>query len=287
MLIPAAGCLCVFSGSFGITIGYTVPSVEKSVPLVHITTIGKYTAIEAVRTRVPVMALLVLAALLGASFFIRELAVTETIRFQTGFYATAARLCAVFLVSLYVLASITREFNDKGLDVLLALDVPRAHYICGKLAGFMLTALVVAVIVSLPLWALAPTAAAWMWTASLFVELALVVALSLFCIVTFNQLLPAAGFVAAFYLLARSLTAMRLMSAHPVAGEDTLSHQVTGLFVESLAYVMPALDRWTETAWLVNAAPEAGVLLVIAVQGAIYLALLTAATLFDFHRRSL
>jgi len=287
MLIPAAGCMSVFSGLLGIAIGYTLPSVEKSVPLVHITTIGKYTAIEAVRTRVPLMALLVLAVLLGASFFIRELAVTEATRFQIGFYATAARLCAVFMISLYVLASITREFNDKGLDVLLALDVPRSHYICGKLAGFMLTALAVAVIFSLPLWVLAPGAAAWLWTASLVVELALIVALSLFCIVTFNQLLPAAGFVAAFYLLARSLTAMRLMSAHPVAGQDTLSHQVTGILVEGLAYLMPALDRWTETAWLVNTTPEAGILLVIVLQGMVYLTLLTAATLFDFHRRSL
>ena len=80
--------------------------------------------------------LLTLCVLLGASLFIRELAVTESARFQTGFYAAAARLCAVFITSLYVLASITREFNDKGLEVLLALDLPRSHYICGKLAGF-------------------------------------------------------------------------------------------------------------------------------------------------------
>lgn len=253
----------------------------------HILTIGKYTAIEAVRTRVPVMASLMLLILLGASLFIRELAVTEAARFQIGFYATAARLCAVFIACMYVLASIAREFNDKGLDVLLALDVPRSHYIWGKLAGFNLTALMIAVIVALPLWALAPAAAVWLWMVSLAVELALIVALSLFCIVTFNQLLPAAAFVTAFYLLARSLTAMRLMSGHPIAGQDTLSHQVTSGLVEALAYLMPALDGWTETAWLVDATPALAVLLPIIAQGALYIALLAAATLFDFHRRSL
>ena len=268
-------------------IGYTVSSVEKTVLPVHIATIGKYTALEAIRTRVPATALLTLVVLLGASLFIRELAVTETARFQIGFYAAAARLCAVFIASLYVLASISREFSDKGLEVLLALDVPRSHYICGKLAGFMLTACAIAVVLSLPLWALAPAAAAWMWTVSLAIELALMTALSLFCIVTFSQLLPAAGFVAAFYLLARSVTAMRLMSANPVAGQDTLSHQVTRGLVDTLGYVMPALDRWTDTAWLVNAAPEPSVLLAIIAQGVIYTGLLAAATLFDFYRRSL
>jgi hypothetical protein len=254
---------------------------------VHINTICRYTALEAIRTRVPATALLTLAVLLGASLFIRELAVTETTRFQIGFYAAAARLCAVFIASLYVLASISREFSDKGLEVLLALDVPRSHYICGKLAGFMLTACAIAVVLSLPLWVLAPAAAAAMWTASLAIELALVTALSLFCIVTFTQLLPAAGFVAAFYLLARSVTAMRLMGGNPVAGQDTLSHEVSRGLVESLGYLMPALDRWTETAWLVNAAPEASVLLGIGIQGFVYIALLVAATLFDFYRRSL
>lgn len=253
----------------------------------HITTIGKYTALEAVRTRVPATTLLTLALLFGASLFIRELAVTETARFQIGFYAAAARLCAVFLTSLYVLASVSREFNDKGLEVLLALDVPRSHYICGKLAGFALTACLIAMLLSLPLWMLAPAAAAWVWTFSLMIELALIAALSLFCIVTFSQLLPAAGFVAAFYLLARSVTAMRLISANPVAGDDALSHQFTRALVDGLGYLMPALDSWTDTAWLVNTLPETTVLPAIAAQGAIYIALLTAATLFDFHRRSL
>lgn len=253
----------------------------------HINTICRYTALEAIRTRVPATALLTLAVLLGASLFIRELAVTETTRFQIGFYATAARLCAVFIASLYVLASISREFSDKGLEVLLALDVPRSHYICGKLAGFMLTACAIAIVLSLPLWVLAPAAAAGMWTVSLAIELALVTALSLFCIVTFTQLLPAAGFVAAFYLLARSVTAMRLMSGNPVAGQDTLSHQVSRGLVDGLGYLMPALDRWTDTAWLVNAAPDPAVLLTIVAQGTIYTGLLAAATLFDFYRRSL
>lgn len=253
----------------------------------HITTIGRYTALEAIRTRLPLTAMLVLALLFGTSLFIRELAVTESARFQLGLYAASARLCAVFIAGLHVLASITREFHDKGLEVQLALDVPRSHYICGKLAGFTVAALFIGILFSLPVWALAPPAAAWLWTVSLAVELALIVALSLFCIVTFNHLLPAAGFVAAFYLLARSMTALRLISANPLSGPDTLSHQVTAALVEGLGYLIPALDRWTETAWLVSAAPEAAVLPAIFTQGCIYLSLLTAATLFDFYRRSL
>ena len=253
----------------------------------HITTIGKYTALEALRTRVPATAMLALVLLVCASLFIRELAVFEAMRFQTGFYAAAARLVAVLLTSVYALASITREFNDKGLEVVLALDVPRTHYICGKLAGFMVVAMFIAVVMSLPLWILAPAGAACTWTASLMIELALIAALSLFCVVTFSQLLPAAGFVAAFYLLARCITAMRLMGAHPISGEDTPSQQFASALVEGLGYLLPALDQWTATSWLVDSPPEPVQLLGIFLQGMVYLTLLTAAALFDFHRRSL
>jgi len=71
---------------------------------------------------------------------------------------------------------------------------------------------------------LAAPAAALQWGASLALELAIVVALGLFCIVTFSQLMPAASFMLAFYLLARALTAIRLMSAHPLVDADSLSH---------------------------------------------------------------
>ena len=50
------------------------------------------------------------------------------------------------------------------------------------------------------------------------------------------------------------------------------------------AHLLPALDRWTATSWLVDAAPEPAILPGIVLQGAVYLALLTTAALFDFHR---
>ena len=252
----------------------------------RIGTIARYTLLEALRTRLPALVLTALLALLAASFFIEAISVTEGARVQTGFYAAGARLAGVFIVGIYVLVSITREFNDKGLDVMLALDLPRAHYILGKLAGFVAIAALVAIAMSLPLAWLSAPAAALQWLASLGLELAIVAALALFCIVTFNQLTPAASFVLAFYLLARALTAIRLMGANPLAGADTFSHQVMQFAIEAVAHVMPALDAWTQTAWLVNERAPWGALLQLAGQSALYVALLTAATMFDFHRKN-
>src|SRR4051794_25937652 len=117
-------------------------------PVNHrIATIARYTVLEAVRTRLPLLALACVAILLAASFFVREIAITESARFQTAFYAAAMRFAAVFIATLYSVASIAREFQDKGLDVMLALDLPRSHYIVGKLAGFLVIAVALAMVV--------------------------------------------------------------------------------------------------------------------------------------------
>jgi ABC-type transport system involved in multi-copper enzyme maturation permease subunit len=251
-----------------------------------IATIARYTLLEALRTRLPALVLLTILALFAASLFIETLAVTEGARFQTGFYAAAVRLAAVFIAGLYVLTSIAREFNDKVLDMLLALDLPRSHYVLGKLAGFLAIAALLAAATALPLTWLCTPQAAFAWAASLALELAIMVALALFCVLTFNQLTPAASFLIAFYALARSLTALRLMSENPITGAGTLSHQAMQAVIEGLALVMPALDAWTQTAWLVDEPAAWPALARLAAQSALYVTLLAAAALFDFYRKN-
>ncbi len=252
----------------------------------QITTIARYTLLEALRTRLPALVLAAIVLLAAAGYFVQEIAVTESARLQTGFYAATMRLTAVFMAGLYVLSSVARDFNDKGIDVVLALDLPRSHYILGKLAGFLAIGVLLAAAVSLPLTLLATPAAAVQWGTSLALELAIVVALSLFCIVTFSQLMPAASFMLAFYLLARALTAIRLMSAHPLVDADSLSHQFMGMMVDGVALIVPALETWTRTAWLVNQQAPWTEIGTLAGQTLVYVTLLAAATIFDFYRKN-
>ena len=60
----------------------------------------------------------------------------------------------------------------------------------------------------------------------------MIAALSVFCILTFTQLMPAASFVAGFYLLARAMTAIQLISSSAIVGEATLSQQVIGWIID-------------------------------------------------------
>ena len=253
----------------------------------QIVTLARFTLLEAWRTRLLWLFLIALALIFGATWFIQQLAITESARVQITFSAAATRLAAVFVLSLYILTSIVREFDDQGLELTLSFALRRADYILGRLLGFAMLALVVALLAALPQWLLAPHAAALQWGLSLALELVMLAALSLFCSVTFPRVMPAAGFVGGFYLLARALSAIRLISDTPIAGGETPTHQLIARLVDALALVLPALDRFTQSAWLVDGTGAWPLLGGCALQAALYTALLGAAAMFDFYRRNL
>ena len=253
----------------------------------QIATLARFTLLEALRTRLLWLFVIALAVLFVVAGFMQQLAITESARMQIAFSAAATRLTAVCVLSLHILTSMVREFDDKGLELTLSFDLRRADYIFGRLLGFVLIALVIALIATLPQLMLTPQPAALQWGLSLALELVVMAALSLFCIVTFTRLMPAAGFVGGFYLFARALSAIRLISDAPIAGGDTPSHQLMARLIDALALLVPALDRFTQSAWLVDGAAAWSVLGGCALQAAFYTALLGAAAMFDFYRRNL
>ena len=91
----------------------------------RIFTIARFTLLEAMRTRLPWLVLAAILIAFLASLFAREIAITETTRVQTALLAAGLRLAAVFIVGLYVMTSMIREFNDKGLELVLSLDLSR------------------------------------------------------------------------------------------------------------------------------------------------------------------
>jgi len=252
----------------------------------RIATIACYAMLEAVRTRFAVMAVVVIGVALAASVLVGEIAVIESARFQTAFYAASIRFAAVFVAALYAIASVSREFQDKGLDVMLALDLPRSHYVLGKLAGFLAVGSGFAVASAVPLAAFAGIEPATQWAVSLACEIAIIVSLSVFCAITFNTLMPAASVVVSFYVLARALSAIRLMSANPLSGAEELSHRFMSGAVDAFALIVPALDRWTQTSWLVDGPAHWSAIAMLAGQSVVFVAVLAAAAVFDMQRKN-
>lgn len=252
----------------------------------QIRTIAYYTVLEALRNRLLWLALLVVGLCLGLAVFLQQVAMTESREIQSSFVAALFRLSAVFIVCAFIITSMVREYNDKGLELFLALPMPRASYFFGKLVGFGLCAGLLAVLFCLPLLLYASPAAVALWGLSLVCELLIMSAMCLFCIITFTQVMPAMSAVLAFYLLSRSIAALQLIGQGPLT-EPTLPQRVANLIINGIAALLPRLDYFTQASWLAYTEAPWPDLGPIAVQALVYGFLLCSAALFDLYRKNL
>jgi len=249
-------------------------------------TIARYTLLEALRNRLLWLLLVVALGAVGISGFLNELALTESRQLQAALLGALLRVAAVFLIATFVITSMVREANDKGLELLMALPLPRAVYLLGKLAGFAALAVLPAVLFGTLALFFAPPSQAALWAVSLLCECWIVAAFSLLCMLTLSQVLPALAAAFAFYLLARAIGTLQLLG-HGASAAHSAGQQALGTAIDALALLLPHLDRFTRSDWLVYHDGSAADLLAIAAQTVIYVALMAAAGLFDLYRKQI
>src|SRR5262245_51003253 len=230
-----------------------------------VTTLARMTMLEALRERLLWLAALVVVAGTALAQFLHQVAITESREIQTAVAAALLRMSAVFIVAIGVIARMAREASDKVTELLLSFPVPRSRYVFGKLAGYAGIAAMLAAAFVVPVAFYARSAAVLVWGASLACELLIVAAISVFCVLTLARTLAALAAVACFYLLARSMSAIQLI-AHAAPDPRSLAERTVGRVVDLIALALPALDRMTDTAWLLQGAPGGGELAALAAQ---------------------
>lgn len=257
-----------------------------SICLHTVATIARYTALEALRTRYIWLLAGLFAAGLGIGAFSGELAITETRQTQAAIVASLLRIVSVVLVILFVTTSVSRDFSDKSVELMLSLPLPRAGYYLGKFAGYAL----VAVSTAFPLLVLmlfyAPASAVIGWGLSLMFELLLVCAISLMFAFAFSQLTASIAASLLFYFLGRSIAAIQLMAHGPLVNPEHGSQMVMTAMVDAMAYLLPDLERFTRSDWLVYPASGVMEMSALVIQTLVYLTLLSAVALFDLYRKN-
>ena len=261
-----------------------MPAPRTSLPST-VAAIARVVVLEALRGRVAWLVAAALAVGLGLAAFSSRIAITETREIAAAVLGAWLRLAAVFVVALFVATSVLREQADKGMELVLALPLPRGAWLAGRLAGYAVVALATAAACGALVTLHAPAAAALAWGVTLACELLLVSALAVLCLLTVSQAPAGLGAVFAFYALARSMDAIRLMAANPLAAGEGAAGAWVGRVLEAIAFLLPDLHRFARTEWLVTGHAAPGDVGWALAQCAIYLPLLVAAALFDLERK--
>ena len=251
----------------------------------QIIAIARFTLLEAARSRLSWLVLSTVLMLSLASLLVRELAITESHRLQLAFLASLLRVNSALIIAAFIISTLQREFNDKGPALVLALDVPRSHFVLGKALGLSVTAALIAFSCALPLALLAPASTWWPWTAALLLESLVIAAVSLFCGFSLRGVAAALLFTIGFYVLAKSLAAIQLIS-HASLDAASISHRYMTTLLDTLALLLPRLDQFAQTRWLVDGIDTA-MLGGLALQTLIFVALVTCAAMFDLYRKNI
>lgn len=253
----------------------------------QIRTLAIYVIQEALLTRFFAVILILLLLGFGLTAFLGQVAIIERQNIQCSLLAAFLRLSAVYAVSLFVITSMVREFNGHMLFLWLSLPLRRSVYFIGKLVGFTLVFSCVALIFSLALLIYAPYQQVSLWGLSLWCELLIVTCVSFLCVLTLHQMLQAFSAVVGFYIVARSIEAIQLMAQSPLNSPDLWQDQLIDGLIQLLAMLLPNLERFTQTGWLVYHSGDFNDLIMITEQTVIYVFLLMMMSLFDLYRKNL
>jgi ABC-type transport system involved in multi-copper enzyme maturation permease subunit len=250
-------------------------------------TLARFVVLEARRTGLPLSVICALGIGMGLAGFLSRLALTESVTLQTGVLASFFRVTAVLMTAALVVTSVVRELNDKGTDLLLSLPISRTTYYLGKLAGFAACGAILAGIFSAVMLFWCPPGAVAVWCLSLTLEVSLMAVVSLFFVMTIGDVVPALAAVAGCYFLSRVMASFQSIAMSPLADQPNSLQQLAASGIDLVALLLPPLDSATQTVWLLYAPPSAVEFLHLAGMLVVYGTLVTAAGLFDFHRRNL
>ncbi len=252
----------------------------------QVLTISRFTIIESLRNRLLLISLLVIAISFAMVEFIGDLAITEHRVTQVAILAAFLRMSAVVITTLFVVSSTVRELHDKTLEMILAMSIRRGSYYLGKLLGYLYIAALVSVVFAALLMLYADPEQVVIWAISLFLELTLVVALSLVMLFTFNQVPSALTAVFIIYGASRIVTSLLLMAKYPIIAHTSVAQQFMDGFIELMTWLLPDLHRFTQTEWLAYNTADWITLLPLLGQTVIYLGFLSGIALFDFYRKN-
>ncbi|MBF0295668.1 MAG: ABC transporter permease [Magnetococcales bacterium] len=252
-----------------------------------VTILAVLTLRMALRERLARAMALMIALSWAATWFLASLLVSDETGPQAAMLGFLLRLGSVFLTMVTVTFSLTRDLQNRGLELLLALPYPRGAIWLGKGVGFAMIASLLALLDALALMPLAPPGQALLWGVAINAELWLMATLAMLLTLALRQAPLALTMTAALYLLGRSMHSLLLIARQ--SAEMATEHWSAALarhLLTLISWLLPDLERFTVTDWLLHHGGSLPALGPIFAETLLYLALLMAVGHLELRRRA-
>ncbi len=249
----------------------------------------RFILLTAVRDRLFVAMAVAIVILTLLSAFFADQSVTESGAAAASFAGFAIRLVVIGGLVMFVALHVRRGFDNKDLLLILSRPISRHGVILAYWLGFMAVASLLVLLAGLALFAATGpnTAGLGLWLASLWLETAIMTAFTLFFALTLSGVVAIALGAFAFYLLARTIGILLAIAGSEFRSFSDAASQGAEDVTEWIALILPRLDLFGDSAWLVYGPGEGGGerLALLGLQAVLYTGLILIAAMHDFERK--
>lgn len=245
--------------------------------------LARATLLEAWRSRWFAAAALLALAVGGVAAFAGALALTESQAIGLSLAAPLARLAAVLVLATFTVTAIARELADGSVELVFAAPVSRLTWILGRWLGVAGVAAGTAAAAAVPLALHAPAEPLLLWALSLWLELVVVGGVALLLSISFAQVPAALLSLIAFYTMARLVGIVMLLNSRAPLEAPAWIARAGDALLGVLGHLLPRLDLFTRTEWLLGA--QAPAIAPALLQVAVWIALIPAAAWLDLRSR--
>lgn len=247
----------------------------------------RYILITAVRDRLFVG---LLSGLLAASFICYSMggtAMLEPQQMTITLTAAVSRMILAVGIIVFVCFHVRHAFDSKEIDVLLSRPISRANLVLSYWLGFML----IASLLVLPAYGILIANGILNlqgflnWSLSLWLEMMMVIAISLFAAFTLSSAVSSVLSSLAIYVLSRMMGFFVVTAQKGVLFSDQTVNQSLEYVIDGISLIIPRLDFFAKSNWLIYGADFTLNNIYYVAQAAIFVPLLMCLTIIDFKRK--
>jgi ABC-type transport system involved in multi-copper enzyme maturation permease subunit len=247
----------------------------------------RYLLLTALRDRVfaAIALMLLLIALLAS--FIGDGALVEEPSAKLTFAGAATRMVYVLGIILFITFHMRRTAENREIDMMLSRPVSRTGLLLAFYLGFAGLALLLVPFAAIVLRVAgkAPLDGYLLWIWSLALEGLVVTAIALFFALLISSATAAALASIGLYIFGRMVGSVLGVLTGNWVDLSTPTMKLTSTVFRIVSSVMPRLDLFGQTSWLVYGAQNNALDWTATVQTLIYVPLLLAMAIYDFERK--
>ncbi len=247
----------------------------------------RFMFLTAIRDRLFPAIIVLILAMIGITMALSETAMLEEHFMHLAMSAGIARIILNIGIALFVCFHIRSMYDTREIDVMLSRPVSRPALVAGFWAGFALVALAMVAALTVCLAVISPHSifSLIVWSGTLLLESWIVISIGLFASLTNKSAVTSVMVCFTLYVLGRLMAFFVATANARMSFEEPWLNNTMKYIIEFVSILMPRLDMFAHTEWLIYGMPSLATLAFPVIQCIIFVPFVLSLAVIDFNRK--